>query len=513
MRIELEFYEQDRDQISAYFEGKSQQWEPPSVVTRRKGNKSDCVEYLSGIPVITAKAKKLLTPLIGSDVEFLPLHHDEHELFAVRVKQVQDFIDMTNPVEKKIGYGFFSEFVHIHPEKIGLDVHIFRLPQHLNTRIYVTDQFKEAVEGHKLKTFQFIQLWDTESSEEAQKERLKQFDRFYSCLAAREQISFQTAMKVVYKGKLIRSRNKIMKVENGELLSGEIFEDETVKWINPTYIPPLFFERQWYVYDRSESERVIQEYFTELSYEVNGPQGNIVHFKDENLERIVRAQLQIYKGNLTDINLLQLRDISPRYDSGVVAALSGIEHAKNLIEFMISDNLNFDVAELKHLPESLRVLVVDKHGLATIEILKVLNLPKLSYVRFADNSITDLSPLALFPALTDINVENNRIEDILPLNQLVELDCIILRQNPVKNLDKLELPKLRYLYIDGIATEDWGFLLSGFPKLEYVSISSETMTTASRKSMREVIRKKKFRISWTQPDGSIKEYNASIRRR
>lgn len=512
MRIELESYEQDRKRIRSYYNEESQLWEPLNVVTKRKGNKSDCIDFMMGIPVLTVKAKEVLTSLIGSDVDFLPLIHDEHKLFSVKVNRVQDFIDLTNPVEQKIGYGYFSEFIHIHPEKIDPGVHIFRIPQHLTTRIYVSDDFKDAVEAHKLKTFQFIKVWDTENAEEARKERLKRFDLYYDGIASRDKTSFQTAMDMLNKGSLIRSSNSIMKNGNGKLLLGEIFEDETVEWVDPMYIPPVFFEWQWYVYENSESDLVIQEYFAELSFEVNGPKGNTVLFKDKSLERMVRAQLQVYKEDLTDINLLKLRHIIPKYDDGIVASLSGMEYAKNLLEFMVIGNTEFNVNELKHLPESLCALVMNKCGLMNIAFMNDLTLPKLSSVSFSDNSIADLYPLVLFPTLTRIDVPNNRIEDILSINILMDLDCVVLSHNPVKNIHELKLPKLRYLYIDGVDTEDWNFLLSGFPKLEYVSISDEGMTEASRKSMKDVIRSKKFAVSWTQPDGLAKIYNDSILR-
>ncbi|QYR22407.1 hypothetical protein KZ483_05335 [Paenibacillus sp. sptzw28] len=235
--------------------------------------------------------------------------------------------------------------------------------------------------------------------------------------------------------------------------------------------------------------------------------GNTVIFKDKNLERMVRVQLQVYKEDLTDINLLKLRHIFPKYDDGIVSSLSGMEHAKNLLEFMVTSNSEFDVNELKYLPESLCGLVVNKSRLMNIDNMNDLVLTKLSSVCFSDNRLADLSPLAFFPSLTRVDVANNQIEDILPLNLLTELDCVILRNNPVKNIHELHLPKLRYLYIDGIDAMDWSFLLSGFPKLEYVSISDEGMTNGSRKRMC-----KKFAVSWTQQDGLAKLYNDSSRK-
>jgi hypothetical protein len=60
LRIELESYEQDRERISSYYNEESQLWEPLKVITKRKGNKSDCIDFIMGIPVITEQAKEVL---------------------------------------------------------------------------------------------------------------------------------------------------------------------------------------------------------------------------------------------------------------------------------------------------------------------------------------------------------------------------------------------------------------------------------------------------------------------
>lgn len=74
----------------------------------------------------------------------------------------------------------------------------------------------------------------------------------------------------------------------------------------------------------------------------------------------------------------------------------------------------------------------------------------------------------------------------------MNLDCVILNNNPFYNINELKLPNLRGLYIEGIQTEDWTFLLTNFPALEYVLMSDERMTASSKKSMKEIIKKKDF---------------------
>jgi len=508
MRIELESFERDDERMDAYFKGNSEHWEPPVFVTKRKGNKSDCIKYTITFLVFSKKAKEVLTPLIGKDVEFLPLIHEEHDMFAVKVNRIQDFIDMTNPVERRMGYGFFSEYIHILPERIELDAHLFCLPQHHHLRFFATDTFKKVVEEHKLKTFQFIEVWDTEYTEEMRKERLKTYDQYYAALADRQQVPYERARSMVELGNVFRHDDHILLQKDDQFLIGKILDNETIQWIRPTYIPPIYFEWQWYMYEYSERESARQEYFAEVSHIVNGLKGTKVLFKDEILERSIRAELQVFKEDLTDINLLQLRNIFRYYEKGNVYYLDGIQYAKNLKSFSIRDTPDFDLDELRYLPENVETLCINDNGLTSIAKLNGLHhLTRLESIHIENNKLVDLSPLINFQQLQWIWADHNQIEDILPLNQLRELRTLILNCNPIRNIQLLELPELRSLIVEGVHTEDWSFLLKQFPKLENVRISESGMSEASRKSMRAVIKSKRFEVDWTLADGGSRTYN------
>ncbi|WP_427180330.1 leucine-rich repeat domain-containing protein [Paenibacillus sp. TC-CSREp1] len=508
MGIRLESFERDNKRMEAYFDGESEYWEPPVFVTQRKGNKSDCMEYSITFLVFSKRAKEVLAPLIGKDVEFLPLIHADQEMFAVKVNRIQDFIDRSNPVERKIGYGFFSEYVHILPERIEADAHLFCLPQHHHLRFFATDTFKKVVEENKLKTFEFIELWDTENTEEMRKERLKTYDTYYAGIEARRQVSYETARSNVELGNICRHDDHILMQNGDQFLIGKILDNESIQWIGPKYIPPIFLGWQWYVYESSELARVQQEYFAEVSYKVNGPKGNKVFFKDEHLEQGIRSELQVFKEDLTDMNLLELRNIFRHYIKGPVYHLDGIQYAKNLQGYSVEENPDFDLAELRYLPESVASLCINNMELSSMSDLnRLTHLSNLELIHIENNNLVDLSPLQTFPHLHWIRADYNQIQDITPLNQLTNLRDLILSHNPIKNIHLLELPELRNLHIEGVFTEDWGFLLTQFPKLESVWISESGMSEASRKSIRAVIKSKKFEIEWILAGGGSRRYN------
>ncbi|MDB5054988.1 MAG: hypothetical protein JWM44_3038 [Bacilli bacterium] len=509
LKINLASFKDYKEYITSYYEGTKKEWEPVKVITIRKGNKSDCAEFTLGYPVFMRKAKDILAPLINKQAEFLPVDHDEHELYLVNVRSVLDIVDMSNPVERKIKYGYFSEFVHIHPEKIDTDVHIFKIPQHLGSRIYVSDTFKNVVETNKLKGFHFVEVWDTDNSEGLRRERLKKYDIYFEGSSSRNRLPYSDAWKLVSEKKImVRNQKNIIHNKEGTILFGEIFEDESIQWIDPIYIPPLFLELEWIVYEVVEIELLVKEYFAELSFEVNGARGTPVTFEDKVLEGIVRRHLQIYKDPLTTINLLKVRHLAPNNRESPVTSLKGIEHAIYIKELGIFDNPNFDVNELKYIPPSLSHLALRNCGLSSLRILDELDLPQLYSVFLADNRIMDLAELIKFSNLSKIDIYDNAIEDIRPLNQLPLLEVINLRNNPVQNISELQLPKLRYLYMSGIQSEDWSGLISNFPALEYLSVSDEGMTDASKKVVKEIIKKKHITVAWTKSEnGLAKIYN------
>ncbi|MHA0858473.1 leucine-rich repeat domain-containing protein [Paenibacillus sp. CMAA1364] len=332
--------------------------------------------------------------------------------------------------------------------------------------------------------------------EEDRKERLKKFDSFYEGISSREKVSYSTAANLIDDGKQVRCGKHIMKVKDNLLLIGQILEDETIQWVHPSFVAPLFFELQWLVYDYKEEERLKEEFMAELSYEINGPRGKPVTFEDQSLETIIRRELNIYKDDLTEINLLKLSSISPNYKDAPISCLKGVKYAQNLRSISIKDNPEFDTRELRELTSGVVSLSLQGCAINNISILKELNLPMLACIFLNHNQIKDLSILSRFERLSHIDVLSNSVKDIRPLNEIPYLDCINLRENPVDNIQELQLPEVRYLYLDGIHTEDWSFLLTNFPRLEYVSVSLEGMTAEEKRSIKNVKKQKKFEVVW-----------------
>ncbi|MDP4098246.1 leucine-rich repeat domain-containing protein [Paenibacillus sp. P96] len=415
-------------------------------------------------------------------------------------------------MQHKISIGFFSEYIHIFPDKIDPNIHIFRIPQHHSSRVYVSDTFKSEIEKHKLKGFDFVLIWDTENLEEMRKAKLKRYDSYYERILSRPQLSFTDALqKVEQEGKLIRRDGKIFINRNSRLLYGNVGEDESIDWGELVYIPPLFFDLEWIVYEENNVELAMREYLAELSYEVNGPRGNAVHIPDKILETYFRKELQIYKEELTDLHLKNLLYVRLNKNEGPFNSLKGIEAAVNLRGLSISDTPSFNLTELDYVSGKIGSLSLNGCNLSDISYLKELKFPHLTQIYLYDNRLSNLSPLANFTGLRSIHVSNNQIEDISSLNLIPSLDYLHIANNPIRNISDLKLPNLTYLYMENIQSEDWSGLLNNFPSLKYLQVSDEGMTEANRKTIREVIKKKFCKVSWKKvSDGLYRDYNAKF---
>ncbi|MDC2866504.1 imm11 family protein [Bacillus sp. BP-3] len=162
-----------------YFEGKFNStavlldsWGEIFIECIEEGNQSDCPHFWgeTGSIMISEQAKNLLEPLIGANVEFLPLVHNKTNevYYLVHVLNVLDAIDSNKAIFKKLITGLVigcEKFAFI-PNTVHNEM-IFKV--YINQRIhptsvFVSDEFRNTILKNDLKGFKFIEVWDSESS-------------------------------------------------------------------------------------------------------------------------------------------------------------------------------------------------------------------------------------------------------------------------------------------------------------------------------------------------------------
>lgn len=216
-------------------------------IKKGAGKKTDTFDFISGKPIFSIKAVDILSDLLKSHVEILPLKHEPFPIVAVNVLNVVDGIDQ-EMAEKKLlpngtfvgyeKYAFIKEMVAGH--------HIFKIPQQLSTMVFVSDEFKHAVEKNKLKGFAFNELWNSEA--ENSEQRVAEFEEVPLTL------TYGEAMEIVEQGEkaVVNGNDKWQKANNGKVLLGHRMPDGSYKWMEPIYVPIPHLLAKWGIAEKSD---------------------------------------------------------------------------------------------------------------------------------------------------------------------------------------------------------------------------------------------------------------------
>lgn len=142
-------------------------WSPPLVVPLVEegmpvGALGDC-PTLGSMPTLSTRAVQALSGVIRNAVELLPLDCTCGRFYVANVLSVVDALDEARSrirrfegsgrVMKIEAHGFMPDVLE--------GVHIFKLPQLLKGRPYVTDDFVSLVNSSGLQGFEFDLVWSS----------------------------------------------------------------------------------------------------------------------------------------------------------------------------------------------------------------------------------------------------------------------------------------------------------------------------------------------------------------
>ena len=119
-----------------------------------------------------------------------------------------------------------------------------------------------------------------------------------------------------------------------------------------------------------------------------------------------------------------------------IRSLEGIEHLPELTDLNLSFNKIRDAAPLENLPR-LEVLDVSHNELRSLPALR--SSPYLVHLALNHNQLVDLDWMEgeVFPALHDLSIANNHVEDVSRLATIEALRELSLRNNSISNIDSL----------------------------------------------------------------------------
>ncbi|QHW31023.1 hypothetical protein GZH47_09260 [Paenibacillus rhizovicinus] len=245
--------DQTDDFIFRASEGESlrNEWKSIKLNVLRKGRHKDFPRMIPGILLLGNKSLQKIEPLINQNVEFLNVENDEMAIMVCNVITVIDCIDYerSEPTYFK-STGRLSGFdkISFYPERVK-DVPIFKAPETTSTEIYVSDEFRELVLMSKLKGLQFVEVYDSEVTEEMELHAQQKYDSLLEKIEQTkgQEFSWDEAMKIVSTGMAVVSGKwKLQAGSNGNILIGELSVDGTYFWVDPIFIPPVLLNLKWH---------------------------------------------------------------------------------------------------------------------------------------------------------------------------------------------------------------------------------------------------------------------------
>ncbi len=121
----------------------------------RSGPVSDFPSLPIMLPIFSARAWEILEPLIGSEVEALPVIHPRAPHVAIHVMKIIDGLDHAESKFKYYPSGNIDGILEYHWDEAKIKGHhMFHIPEG-ESDIYVSGAFRQTVESHGLKGLNF----------------------------------------------------------------------------------------------------------------------------------------------------------------------------------------------------------------------------------------------------------------------------------------------------------------------------------------------------------------------
>ena len=160
--------------------------------------------------------------------------------------------------------------------------------------------------------------------------------------------------------------------------------------------------------------------------------GEEVHFRDPNLEAVIREALDKPEGSIytSDLERLELHSASSKN----ITDLNGLEKCTTITDLSLSGNKIEDLSPLASLTD-MNSLVLDRNQISDVSPLA--SLTKLTVLGLYENQISDVSPLASLTNLKVLVLNENQVSDISPLASLTSLTRLYLQRNQIADISAL----------------------------------------------------------------------------
>ena len=197
------------------------------------------------------------------------------------------------------------------------------------------------------------------------------------------------------------------------------------------------------------------------------PDANLRAAIAQSLGKPIEAQLTV--GDMLNLTLLDGQDAN-------IQDLTGLEHARNLVELWLQRNSVTDVSAIAGLTQ-MNSLYLEDNSVTDISALS--GLTQLRELYLGRNNVADISALAGMTELRYLSLPAYSISDVSALSGMKQLIELSLGGNNLTDLSALSgATQLKYLYLGDNSLSDVS-LLSEFTQLIELSLGDNSVTDIS----------------------------------
>ena len=232
-------------------------WKTPRMRVRKKGRYQD-MPYLSGGNVVfNSRSLNVLEELLRANAQLLDVDiiNADIQLKIAHILFLDGAVDYTRSIPERSLRGVVNGFKKIaFLEEIVSSRTIFKIPE-LSVSIFVSDQFRDTVLQSKLKGFEFIEVWDSEITEEMEIASQERYDAFLDEIEKSKgaEMNWSEAVVSIEGGKAVASGHwKMQYDKNGEMRIARLSLDCQYNWSSSPIIPPVLLGLKWHEVEKSD---------------------------------------------------------------------------------------------------------------------------------------------------------------------------------------------------------------------------------------------------------------------
>ncbi|WP_028545103.1 imm11 family protein [Paenibacillus taiwanensis] len=232
-------------------------WVPFDVYTYQEGKHRDFINYFGGLPVVSKKTFECLEPHLKEVVEFLPLRHPEEEMYVMNIVNVIDALDYEKTAIRVLPCGSMEYFDNVYfvKDRIKADEYIFKIPETVTSRPFVTDRFIELLDKYNIKGPHLNFRWSYESTCGISDTQIEQYYKVLKKLRTQgnqEKFTFSQALMEIKSNKTYRSGEYKLRIQYGDVRLGTLTNECKIAWRRLHYITPKLEGLLWHEDDTND---------------------------------------------------------------------------------------------------------------------------------------------------------------------------------------------------------------------------------------------------------------------